>query len=283
MSRATLLAAAVLLGACVGSLGADDDKPPTTDSGVPPTTSGPVDLPCEVAAALGKCTSCHGSKPSGAAPFSLVTRADLVKPSPEFPAQSIAERCVERMKSVTAPMPPSPATRATAAEIAAFEAWIASGAPAGACGAADAGPSPFDTPVVCTSGQNWLRGDEGSPDMHPGKACLACHAKSVDAPRYLVAGTAYPSAHEPDDCLGKLGVTATVVITDAAGRVFNLPVTARGNFYLKEAPAFTPPYRAKIVYQGRERAMVAAQTNAECNACHTVAGADGAPGRIVLP
>ena len=23
--------------------------------------------------------------------------------------------------------------------------------------------------------------------MHPGKACLACHAKSVDAPRYLVA------------------------------------------------------------------------------------------------
>src|SRR5881394_2595263 len=35
--------------------------------------------------------------------------------------------------------------------------------------------SPFDTPTVCTSKQNWTRGDRGSSQMHPGDACIACH------------------------------------------------------------------------------------------------------------
>ena len=32
-----------------------------------------------------------------------------------------------------------------------------------------------------------------------------------------------------------------------------------------------------------ERAMVAAQTSGDCNSCHTLAGTNGAPGRIMLP
>ena len=43
------------------------------------------------------------------------------------------------------------------------------------------------------------------------------------------------------------------------------------------------PYRAKVVVGGRERVMLTPQTNGDCNACHTQAGAEGAPGRIIVP
>jgi hypothetical protein len=43
------------------------------------------------------------------------------------------------------------------------------------------------------------------------------------------------------------------------------------------------PYKAKVTYMGRERAMVAAQTSGDCNSCHTQNGANSAPGRILLP
>lgn len=288
MSRAPLLVFIVFMGACVGSLGADDDDAfqpsgTTDDAGVTPG-GGPTDLPCEVVTALSTCTSCHGSKPIGGAPFPLVTRADLTRTSPDNPAQTVAQRCVERMKSTTAPMPPKPAAPSSASDIASLEAWIASGSPAGTCASADAGPSPYDTPVKCTSGMKWSLGDEGSPDMHPGRACLSCHATNIDAPRYPIAGTVYPSAHEPDDCASVLAGPATVVVTDSRGAVFRMTVGPRGNFYYaSETPVFTPPYTAKVVYQGRERAMTTQQTNADCNSCHTQSGTNGAPGRILLP
>jgi hypothetical protein len=34
---------------------------------------------------------------------------------------------------------------------------------------------------------------------------------------------------------------------------------------------------------GKERAMVAAQTDGDCNKCHSEHGASLAPGRIMLP
>jgi hypothetical protein len=43
------------------------------------------------------------------------------------------------------------------------------------------------------------------------------------------------------------------------------------------------PFRAKVVYQGRERVMNTAQTNGNCNSCHTQNGTGSAPGRIVIP
>jgi len=42
-------------------------------------------------------------------------------------------------------------------------------------------------------------------------------------------------------------------------------------------------FRAKVVYQGRERIMTVAQTIGDCNSCHTQYGANNAPGRILLP
>ena len=139
----------------------------------------------------------------------------------------------------------------------------------------------FDTPTTCTSGTTWTRGDRGSASMHPGGTCITCHESQRDAPTFVVAGTVYPSAHEPDDCNGISGTGTTVVITDAKGKATSLQVNAVGNFY--SAVSITPPFSAKVVKNGQERAMGAMQTNGDCNSCHTETGTSAAPGRIVSP
>ncbi len=144
----------------------------------------------------------------------------------------------------------------------------------------DAGTS---TESVCTSGKTWTRGDRGSELMHPGVACIECHAKRADAPRFTIAGTVYPTEHEPDNCNGASGTTAgaKVVITGADGKELSLPVNSVGNFYTTTAVA--KPFKAKVVAGGKERAMTASQTVGDCNSCHTETGANNAPGRIALP
>ncbi len=69
-------------------------------------------------------------------------------------------------------------------------------------------------------------------------------------------------------------------MTDARGTVIPAIVNEVGNFYGAD---FSSPYRARVLYQGRERRMISSQTNPDCNSCHTQAGTNGAPGRIVLP
>jgi hypothetical protein len=118
--------------------------------------------------------------------------------------------------------------------------------------------------------------------MNPGRACIDCHSMGGDGPAYSVAGTVYPSAHEPDLCNGADGAGVVVVtIVGADGLTQMLTPNAAGNFGSRAAVAF--PYRAKISYMGRERAMAAMQTTGDCNSCHTQNGANGAPGRILLP
>ena len=104
-----------------------------------------------------------------------------------------------------------------------------------------------------------------------------------EAPLYTIAGTLYPTGHEPDLCNGTAGAMAAarVVIVDAANQTITLTPNAAGNFFY--AGAVTFPFHAKVTYQGRERIMVAAQSNGSCNGCHTQNGANGAPGRITLP
>lgn len=139
----------------------------------------------------------------------------------------------------------------------------------------------FDTPSVCTSGTKWTRGDRGSTSMHPGVACIACHDQNPQAPPFEIAGTVFPTAHEPDDCNGGGTAGAQIVITDANGKITKIPVNSVGNFYTQTAIAL--PYRAKVVVGTTERAMVASQKSGDCNSCHTEAGTNSAPGRIVLP
>lgn len=129
------------------------------------------------------------------------------------------------------------------------------------------GTDPFSVPAKCSSGSNWTQGDRGSTNMHPGKACITCHATNFKAPRFSIAGTVFPTAHEPDDCNSKV-TGVTVVITGADGKVINLPVSSTsGNFSYTGTVA--KPYKAKVVAGGKERAMTKAQTDGDCNKCHT--------------
>jgi hypothetical protein len=249
----------------------------TGSGGVNGSTAGgnPGDLPCDVQAVLdADCTSCHGNPPSGGAPMALERYADLAAPGTG--GVSIAQRAWIRMTSTTTPMPPAPASPVPAADVATFKAWLDAGMPMGSCGTSD----PFAGPPTCTSGTYWT-GGEGSSRMHPGVACIACHAQTGgEAPRYTIAGTVYPTGHEPDNCNGEPG-GATVVITDANDATYTLTVNSAGNFSSRLAVAF--PIRAKVVQNGNERVMATPQSTGDCNTCHTQDGASSAPGRIVTP
>lgn len=138
----------------------------------------------------------------------------------------------------------------------------------------------------CLSGIAWVGGDEESRLMHPGRDCLACHQERGEAEEVVLGGTVYEANGEPDDCFGVEGVT--LQLTDSQGTVFELVSNAAGNFVmeLEGEPGemqIVPPYSAKLLYEGRERQMLTMQTETSCNSCHTVAGANGAPGRILAP
>jgi hypothetical protein len=135
----------------------------------------------------------------------------------------------------------------------------------------------------CKSGAKWTGGDEESPEMHPGGDCIGCHAKG-EGPQLAIAGTVYAAnaGSDANDCLGTAG--AQVVITDANGKQLTLTANASGNFLLdKKASTIALPYKAKVVYNGKERQMFGEQNVGSCNSCHTASGANGAPGRIRLP
>jgi hypothetical protein len=146
----------------------------------------------------------------------------------------------------------------------------------------------YGTASVCTSGKKWTFGTAGSSSMEPGRACIDCHSME-NAPTFAVAGTVYPTAHEPNDCNGKAAVQ--VILTDAKGQVFTLTANTAGNFAcgsrarsgFQACAGFTPPYNAKVVSNGVVRHMVGAQTSGDCNSCHTETGTMSAPGRIMAP
>lgn len=235
-------------------------------------------LPCEVAAVIQtQCLSCHGaSNPMGGT--ALASYTDLTATSKVDAALTVAQRAVARMNDGT--MPPKPATAVPAADIAVVQAWLDGGSKQGTC---QSTTDPLNAAALCTSKATWTSGDRGKALMNPGRACNACHLNNLgEAPLLAIGGTVYPTGHEPDACLGSAAAgVATVEVTDAAGRVHTLSVNSSGNFsYEGSLPT---PYTAVVKYQGRVRAMVAAQTSGDCNSCHTQAGANGAPGRVTLP
>lgn len=54
-----------------------------------------------------------------------------------------------------------------------------------------------------------------------------------------------------------------------------------GNFFFNGNLA--KPYTAKVVSDVGERLMVTPHQDGDCNKCHTADGAEGAPGRVVVP
>jgi mono/diheme cytochrome c family protein len=131
-------------------------------------------------------------------------------------------------------------------------------------------------PANCSTGQASYR-EEGR-DMSPGGNCIECH-KNTEAPVYFIAGTVMGAHDDDEDCSGISG--ATVRITGADGSVVDLSTSAVGNFYTRHSVAL--PYTAKVLKDGKERPMAAAQTDGNCANCHTAGGANGAPGRILAP
>jgi hypothetical protein len=242
-------------------------------------------LPCNIQTLLAtRCGSCHGAMPSGGAPRSLVTYADLTKADLANASMTEAQTALARMQNAGSPMPPAPAAPATASEIAALQTWISAGYPSGSCGG-DAGPPPAPDPLnaspTCTSKATWNGGTEGSPLMEPGQACIACHSRG-EGPRFTIAGTLYPTGHEPNNCNGVNGGGMKVVVTDSKGATVTLTPNGAGNFYSNTG--LTPPMRAKVVNgSGVERVMSATLTTGDCNSCHTQSGANSAPGRITIP
>jgi mono/diheme cytochrome c family protein len=303
--RNIVVLAAVVVGmsaafACSSStndaVGDDDAGDPSAEGGgavLPPSGTSPqgpagtgleTGLPCDVQAILeDRCIACH----SGTSPPPLLSYANLLAPSPTDPQKTLAQLSLDRMKSITNPMPPKPAEAPAADEIQVFEDWVKAGSPKGATctdtppdgGAPDGGDGGGVS--KCTSGKTWANGNQGSALMHPGTACNACHQQQ-GGPNLRIAGTLYPTLHEPNDCNGSAPPPAlTVVITDKNGRVTRIPVNAAGNFSTRTR--VTPPYKAAVTDGTKTRAMVGSVTAGDCNSCHTDPGANGAPGRVMAP
>ncbi|MEW6435003.1 MAG: hypothetical protein AB1730_26180 [Myxococcota bacterium] len=249
-------------------------------------------LNCGVANLLAtKCTSCHGRPLTGGASFPLLSRADLLAPSPSYANTTIAERSLVRMQATAAPMPPAPAVRATTTEVDAFSAWVNAGMPEEACGMVpDAGvgnPDAGPAPTTCTSNVKWTGGDRGSAHMNPGQACVACHKTREPFRAYYFMGTVYPSTHEQDNCDAMPPAGLVVEIIDANGNIaLTMPVRSpSGNFFSNSTAAGVAlPYKARVKNaQGQMLLMDTPQMSGDCNSCHTEQGANGAAGRIVWP
>lgn len=288
----------VTSGAPMGTCGGTGGSGGTAGSGGTGGAGPATGIPCDVADVLKACTGCHHNPPSGGATTSLVTYDDLMATSPK--GGTYADRCLVRMQDAAKPMPPSPAPMVSAAGIATFQAWATGGYPKGDCGAGGAGGGdPYNTPDTCTSGVTWAGGEEDwgqypKDGMHPGKPCIDCHTNpgkyglQDTGPEMWIAGTVYPTAHEFEECLGVDGQQENidVEVTDANGQVVTLPVNVTGNFYLRKAVGVPPivfPITAKVLSGGTYRAMSKAVTTGDCNSCHTLKGANDAPGRIMAP
>ena len=253
-----------------------DDGLNTT--GVGEGTGAATGLPCDVQQLLENyCIGCHLATTK----YPLLTYDDLMKPAPSDPSKTMAARSLERLTDAS--MPPKPAEPLDADEVAVFKAWVTAGTPKGDGACTTAPPPASDAGTgaasVCTSKTTWKDGDEGDPNMHPGGACITCHTIK-GGPAFKVAGTVFPTAHEPNDCNG-YPQPVNVVVTDAHGKVITLPTNGVGNFYTKSK--IFPPFRVKLVSGTKERAMNGTLTAGDCNSCHTEKGANGAPGRIMAP
>ncbi|MDB4937380.1 MAG: hypothetical protein JWP87_4352 [Labilithrix sp.] len=281
-------------------LGPDNKPAPTGPAGSGLATG----LPCDVQAVVeNRCKTCHEG--NAGAPR-LLDYADFMAPSKADPTKNMALMSLVRLKSTTSPMPPPPAALPNADEIGAFEEWVAAGTPKGGLctdpppdggvDAGDIGDAGPDATPGCASGAKWTQGNQKSPLMHPGVACNACHGK-LGGPNLAFAGTVYRGGlHDVDDCNGTgPPPPVTVVITDKMGKTVNAKVNEAGNFYVEAeqgGPAkgpggggggFKAPFRAKIVDGTKVRAMTGSVTSGDCNSCHTPAGKNGAPGRILAP
>lgn len=172
---------------------------------------------------------------------------------------------------------------------------MAAAACTGVVAAPDEGAGSSTGVAFCSSNVYWKDMDTGSELMHPGGKCNTCHNMNTKSPNFSLAGTVYPTSHEPDECNGIGGAVMdggmadpAVVITDRTGRTLPpIPVNSVGNF--KFEAEILMPFNVKVVSKGKENKMMMQAPHGDCNACHTQkgantqAGGESAPGRIIVP
>jgi hypothetical protein len=259
-------------------------------------------LPCDVQATIeNRCIACHDGKMTGVP--ALLNYNDLMQKAANDPSKTLAQEGLIRMQAKgTQTMPPPPAIGPDATEIASWQAWVTAGTPENTMSCTDPPPDGGTTTKPdggdagttildggadggsCTSMKFWSGGNTPSPDMNPGMACMACH-QVKGGPNLSFGGTIYKTAHEPDLCYGDgPPPTITVTVTDRTGRAVSVFATDDGNFQIPvQNPALRAPFRAQLSDGKNTRKMNGSVTSGDCNSCHTVAGANNAPGRIMAP
>jgi hypothetical protein len=147
-----------------------------------------------------------------------------------------------------------------------------------AAGLLGCGPDLGVPPAVCST---TAVGASHSPEMEPGGDCIGCHG-SGEGPSFVAAGTVMAALHDDTNCSGVAGVT--VRLTGVDGVQIDLLTNRTGNFYLDgRASQLKLPFSAQVISGGKSNAMLTAQSNTNCASCHTAAGANLAPGRILAP
>jgi hypothetical protein len=150
--------------------------------------------------------------------------------------------------------------------------------------ACSGGGNANDPPAVCSTNETWTRGDHGSSLMHPGGECISCHVDQGEGPQFAIAGTVMGATNDDTNCNGVSGIS--VEITDKNGQKTILTTNAAGNFHTDEdgkGVNIAFPVTAKVIANGKERAMTTPQSSGDCNTCHGAVGSSGAPGRLVVP
>jgi hypothetical protein len=159
----------------------------------------------------------------------------------------------------------------------------------GGNGAVDAG-APLDAALFpptpdgganCTKGSSVPLGFVPGATMAPGTACIACHTVTNGGFLYI-AGTVYTDYHEGDLCIGVSDVKVQIV--DANNQTHTLDVNSSGNFLVNSPLSLYPsPWTVAVTRGSASRPMISKVTSGDCNSCHTVAGTNSAPGRIIAP
>lgn len=269
-----------LLAGCYAAAADGTGSGSGSNGGSSGTTGGTAGdgLPCDVQNVLAKnCWECHGETPSQKAPNSLITFDQLSK---------YADEAISRMKDGSMP----PGGGVSADDIAVIENWVKGGKQQSSCDSGpstDTGPDLFAVAPQCTTNQFWPKSsNRESPLMHPGRACIDCH-DSGEGPSLSVAGTAYPTGHEPDDCNSKTMSGAKVQVLDANKKVVaEATVNSVGNFYISTRTLARIPTGGHVqivTTGGAVRAMADTPKSGDCNSCHTQSGTNDAPGRVVFP
>jgi len=228
------------------------------------------------------CTSCHASTLTGYARNGAPASVDF-----DSYSSAVVWATPARIRVGAGTMPPSGGLPQAQRDL--FAVWVGNGTPQ-SCPGVDGGAvidgssidgSATDANFVptCSSNSFYLGGFGAF--MNPGDNCLACHLAN-GGPDFATAGTVMGARHDLNDCNGVPGVT--VEITDGMNMVTTLVSNTWGNFVpALEGGTITPPYSVRLIDGVRVTSMPGTRTDPNCMNCHTMAGANGALGRIVAP